>query len=552
MFGDEGQAHDYKSLRLVTGMTADFSALGQTCVCFANGSGGRVVIGVEDHERAPHPSQRIPIDLLDRLRKRVGELTVNVQVFAEVMRHDNGGEYVVLSVPRALGVASTSDGRFYLRVGDACKPVLGDEVLRLADERPSTPWELMTSLGVPEAAADRDRVVALARALRASIRVKTSVKEKSDPELLAHYNLSAGQVLTNLGVLFVGTASDRARLGTAPVVQAVRYDERGTKVGKFLWDDHALAPDALIDAIWSELPDFKEAYELPAGMFRATLPAFEESVVREVLVNALVHRPYTHRGDIFLNLHPDRLEVVNPGRLPLGVTPRNVLHTSRRRNDALARLLHDLGRMEREGSGFDLMYERLLSTGRSAPTVRERDDSVAVSVPRRVVHPGVLRLLTEADQRFQLTQRERITLGILAQGEGLTAIELAAELALEDASSLRGWIARLCELKLVVTSGRTKGMRYLVPPELLRASGLDRRTTLAHAPPHRLKALIVEDVRRFPGSGRADIHRRIGEEVHERVVGRLLAELVEEGTIAPTGMRRWTRYRLTEGSSEKA
>jgi len=57
------------------------------------------------------------------------------------------------------------------------------------------------------------------------------------------------------------------------------------------------------------------------------VPAFDEVVVRELLVNALVHRPYAQRGDVFLNLHPDRLEVVNPGPLPLGVTPQNVLHT---------------------------------------------------------------------------------------------------------------------------------------------------------------------------------------------------------------------------------
>lgn len=35
-------------------------------------------------------------------------------------------------------------------------------------------------------------------------------------------------------------------------------------------------------------------------------------MVRELLVNALVHRPYTQQGDIYLNLYPERLEVVNP------------------------------------------------------------------------------------------------------------------------------------------------------------------------------------------------------------------------------------------------
>src|SRR5690606_13152295 len=70
---------------------------------------------------------------------------------------------------------------------------------------------------------------------------------------------------------------------------------------------------------------------------------------------------------IFLNLHPDQLQVVNPGLLPLGVTPQNVLHTTVRRNEHLARLFHDLKLMEREGSGFDKMFEVLLSQGRPVP-----------------------------------------------------------------------------------------------------------------------------------------------------------------------------------------
>jgi ATP-dependent DNA helicase RecG len=541
---DEGQSHDHKSLRAVTGPTADFAAIAQDCVCFANGGGGRLLIGIEDSLAAPPPAQRVPPGLLDRLRKRIGELSVNVQVFPELVSHENGGEYVVLTIPRAVGVASTSDGRFYLRVGDSCKPVVGDEILRLADERPSTPWELMVSLGVPEAHADATRVAGWAAAVRGSGRVKASVKEKSDSELLAHYHLALGKHLTNLGILIVGTATDRARLSTAPIVQAVRYDDRGEKIGKYAWDDHTRTPVELLDAVWRDVPDFREAYELPEGMFRTSLPAFDEIVVREVLVNALVHRPYTHRGDIFLNLHPDRLEVVNPGRLPLGVTPHNILHASRRRNDALARLFHDLGLMEREGSGFDLLYERLLATGRAAPTVREGEDSVWVTVPRRVLHPGVVRLLAEADQRYRLTQRERITLGLLAQNEGLSAADLVEGLALSDARELRGWVARLCELGLVEQSGRTRGTRYTVPPALLRASGLDRKTTLARLPPHRLRALVVEDLRRYPGSSRGDIHRRIGPEIHERTLGRALAELVLEGLVLATGETRWRRYQL--------
>ena len=543
---EERESHhlDRKSLRKVTGTTADFAELARDCVCFANGAGGSLLIGIEDNADAPPPAQHIEPPLLDRIRKRVGELTVNVQVLPELKRHDNGGEYIALTVPRAVGVASTSDGRYFLRVGDTCRPVVGDDVLRLANERPAVPWESMTSLAVARADVDAEKIKRFGSALRASDRVKSSVKEKDDDELLTHYGLATGAVLTNLGVLLVGRTSDRARLGTAPIVQAIKYDERGAKVAKWTWDDYQLSPVELIDAIWTELPDFRESYELPDGMLRTKVAAFDEAVVRELLVNALVHRPYTQRGDVFLNLHPDRLEVVNPGRLPLGVTPRNILHASRRRNDGLARVFHDLKLMEREGSGIDLLFERLLTSGRKVPTIREGTDSVHVTVPRRVVQPGVIRLLAEVDQRYAPTQRERITLALIAQTEGLAAAELAEQLELPGPSALRPWLGRLLEWDLVEQSGRTRATRYFVPPMLLRAAGLDALTTLKRVQPHRLRALILEDLERFPDSARSDIHRRVGPEIPERTFRRAVEGLVEAGQLVATGANRWRTYRV--------
>ena len=176
--------------------------------------------------------------------------------------------------------------------------------------------------------------------------MKASVKEKDDEELLDHYQLAQGQYLTHLGLLCIGKQQRRAQLATAPVIQFIKYDEHAQKANKLGWDDHTLNPMELIEAVWQDVPDFRERYGLPDNLYRQNLPAFDEIVVRELLVNALAHRPHTQRGDIFLNLHPDRLEVVNPGLLPLGVTPQNVLHTTVRRNEHLARLFHDLKLME--------------------------------------------------------------------------------------------------------------------------------------------------------------------------------------------------------------
>ncbi|MFT4102130.1 MAG: ATP-binding protein [Burkholderiaceae bacterium] len=540
----ESHKLDHKSLRLVTGVKADFGELAQSCVCFANAAGSMLLIGIEDGGDAPPSVQRVEPVLLDRIRKRVGELTVNVQVVPELKRHENGGEYIALTIPRATGIASTSDGRYFLRVGDTCRPIVGDDVMRLANERPAMPWEEMTSLRVPRANTDTAKVERLCEGLRASDRVKPSVKEKTDDELLAHYGLAKGDALTNLGILLVGGRDDRASLGSAPIVQAIKYDEHEVKIAKWSWDDRTQSPIELVDAIWSAVPDFRESYELPDGMLRTKVPAYDELVVRELLVNAFVHRPYTQRGDIYLNLHPDRLEVVNPGRLPIGVTPQNILHESRRRNDGLAHIFHDLKLMEREGSGIDLLFERLLATGRKAPTIYEGTDSVHVTIPRRVVQPGVIKLLVEADKRYQLTQRERITFSLVAQTESISTAELAEKLELADTNALRPWLGRLLDWGLVEQTGRTSATRYHVPPALLREAGLDALTTLTRVQPHRLRALILEDLERFPDSSKADIWRRVGPEIPERTFRRALEDLVTSDRIMASGATRARRFSL--------
>lgn len=543
----EGQLSDKKSLRTVTGKTADFTELAKDCVAFANAQGGRLLIGIEDKAVLPPAEQRIKPELLDILRKRINELTVNVVVLPSITRADNGGEYIELLIKRSPSVASTSDGRYYLRVGDTSQPVLGDEVLRLADERPGWSWETMDSR-VSSNEADGVKLGALVNAIRSSDRVKSSVKEKSADELLAHYGLAAGTTLTRLGVLLIGTAVQRRNLGTAPLVQAIKYDEMGQKINKWLWDDYLLSPIELVDAVWQEVPDFRESYEVAEGMFRRQVPAFDEKVIRELLVNALVHRAYTQRGDIFLNLHPDRLEIVNPGRLPIGVTPQNILHASRRRNEGLAAIFHDIGLMEKEGSGFDMLYDRLLSSGRPAPVPTEGTDWVKVTIKRRIMKPEVIRLVSDADSRYQLSQRERITLAALAQSEGLTARELATLLEVDTPEELTSWFGRLISLDLVQSTGRTKATRYFVDPALLRDSGIKLPTTLKRIEPHRLQELVREDLRRYPQSKIGEISGRIGPEVNRSQLKRMLAELVSLEAVVMEGERNGARYRLAEKS----
>ena len=68
----EDQHTDCKSLRGVSGRIADWDELARACVCFANGQGGRLLIGIEDGQSLPPAAQRVPPELLDRRRTCIG------------------------------------------------------------------------------------------------------------------------------------------------------------------------------------------------------------------------------------------------------------------------------------------------------------------------------------------------------------------------------------------------------------------------------------------------------------------------------------------------
>jgi ATP-dependent DNA helicase RecG len=126
----------------------------------------------------------------------------------------------------------------------------------------------------------------------------------------------------------------------------------------------------------------------------------------------------------------------------------------------------------------------------------------------------------------------------------LTAQELCGRLELENADSLKPWLGRLEGFRLVATRGRTKATRYFVPPNVLTALEVEPHTTLVRIEPHRLRALILEDVERYPDSAISKIHTRIGPEIPRSQVKRMLDELAAQKRVDATGLNRGRKYRI--------
>ena len=543
----ENSIYDKKSLRAIQGKKADFDEVAKDCVAFSNAEGGMIDFGIENDDQLPPEGQKVDAGLPVTVVNRISGLTQGVMVNVEVLTAENGGEFLRLHILRnPNAIAATSSGKIYLRVGDNSLPVSPEDIARLAEEKETIHWEdTLTSYLWTD--CDKEKLGTLLEKLRSSDRVSDFVKQKDDKELLDYFYMTDAESerMTNLGVLFIGKQTQRGRLMNSPIVQCIKYDELGEKVNKWLWDDYSKNPQEIIDEIWATIPEWKESTEINEGMYRRNIPAYSENVVRELLGNALAHRQYTMRGDVFVNIYTDRIEVTNPGRLPLGVTPQNILHTTKKRNEHLANLFFALHLMEREGSGYDMMYEVLLSQGKALPRVEEGEDSVTAIVERRILNKETIKIMQTAFQNFELKQKQIICLGLIAQNESMTASQLLAVLNIKNGDALRPWLKPLIDKGIVVSDNtHSKAQEYRVEPQLLKNSDYRGRTSLKRIENYRIKELIIEDLKIYQPCGLHDIHERIGEEIPYRKLQRQIQELIQVGKVKQTGVKRWAQYQL--------
>jgi len=177
---------------------------------------------------------------------------------------------------------------------------------------------------------------------------------------------------------------------------------------------------------------------------RADLWTYPVVAVREAVMNAIVHADYAQRGSpIRIALFDDRLEIENPGLLPLGLTIED-LHRgiSKLRNRTLGRVFQELKLIEQWGSGIQRMIAACLDRGFDAPVFEE------IGTHFRVTLSAVPRRAPSRDGR------DEVILSALAANpsSGLSTSQIAKSIRL-SVRAARTRLASLVERGLIVEIG---------------------------------------------------------------------------------------------------
>ncbi len=157
--------------------------------------------------------------------------------------------------------------------------------------------------------------------------------------------------------------------------------------------------------------------------------------LREILLNAVMHRDYSHySGYVAIAVFDDRIEIISYGRLPAGITVEQLSgqHESKPVNPLIAGAFHRTGAVEVWGRGTNRVIAVCKQHGIEPPKFEERQGFVAVTFKAQMVAGDVAG--TSADGTAQVTAQ--VTAEVAAQvaafcHEPQSAKAIMAELGLK-------------------------------------------------------------------------------------------------------------------------
>lgn len=177
---------------------------------------------------------------------------------------------------------------------------------------------------------------------------------------------------TQGGLLLFGKKRDE--LFPDPFIRLIRFEG----VTKSSAIDHLAIKSPLPIAIDEALAFIRRNTSMKAviqAMQRVDIPQYPHEAVREAVINAVLHADYsTMRSSIQVAIFDDRMEITNPGPLPLGLSLEIALSgVSQLRNRVLGRVFRELRLIEQWGSGLARIRDVCLQYGGSSPKFEELD-----------------------------------------------------------------------------------------------------------------------------------------------------------------------------------
>lgn len=422
---------------------------------FANGSGGYLLIGIEDDGTVSGVSK--PLKFEEKIFNVCSD-SIRPVVTPELWKYKIDGKdvfcfYISQGFSKPYAILQRGRERYYTRRGTRVQEAGRDELLRLFQTSGQIHYEATPLIKGGYNDLDFARAIDFFRynqINRIDIsgwqgdRVKRFLKNK---EILVEYQGKLHPTVA--GALLFGKKPSSLLGYPGITVTKFANTERDYNYVDFRLDkpimntfsEHGGKEESgLIDEALEKIKSIilEKSSATLKGAARVVDYPYPEESIREAIVNAVAHRDYTISGiDIRVDIYPDRLEVESPGKLPDTISLESIrLGAKYYRNQILVQYLKESGFMDLHSLGIPVKILKLCAeyTGRE-PDLTESENSFKVTLyPKRKAAIGKV--------------EERILRLLRESGEPMKTREISVALGLAKRTTIN-WINRLIDKNMV-------------------------------------------------------------------------------------------------------
>ncbi len=346
----EGFHLEYKE-----GISKDLSS---EIVAFANGRGGKILVGVTDTGKV----KGIPDK--NKIKSQIQDIARNCEPSIPVILSDYKN-VIIITIHEGKDKPYQCKSGFYTRIGPNSQKLNRDEIISFIHNEGHIRWEILPYSDFPS------KHIYEKNLLKKYIQ-KTGLSSTL-PDDLTLCNLHCaipdekGLQLTNAGYLFFGKLPELAMTNTG--ITCGLY--KGT-VKRHIIDRKDFQEDILTN-IENTMVFLKRVinirYELPYGeLQRKDIPEIPYDALREAIINAVTHRDYSVSGACtMVEVFDDRIEISNPGGLSPSLKPEEFGKKSVPRNQVIAEMMMRVGHIEKMGTGIKKMRDLCEEAGNPEP-----------------------------------------------------------------------------------------------------------------------------------------------------------------------------------------
>ena len=521
-----------------------YEEMARDVVAFANKKGGFIFIGIVDDTKEINTQFVYNDKKVFELIKQIQDRTFPSITLTPHKIRISGTNLLILEVPFSQQMHRTSKGEYLIRSNDGNRAIEPYEIATIQSEKGLIVFDQkIWNLNIKSKEKDKNGNIVpgwqeISRTRELFRRIQ---EEKPQSPYLKKDSFEFTETLglikeegentypTTAGVLFIGT--DRA-LKEFPYnqIKYIRYYEDGS-YAPFEYTGSLIE---IADACFMQLRSEIKLKEFHFGLFREYIEDYSEIVLRELLINAIVHRDYSRQQIIEIRKYPNYLEFESPGRFPDGVDETNFLRKTNPRNPAIMDVFREINYAEKAGSGFDKVFTALLSKGKNPPTPIQTENSILVRVDADVYSEKLAELSFTYKQIAgkDMDLEKLIVLNHIYTQRKQTFQQLE-KLPNINPYQLRKTLAELQDIDFIEATGKTSGLKYIIHKSKLVS--IDDKISYAKLKKQE-KAQHIEAIIRYLQTtdeiSNADARKLLNiSDTNSSYISRLFSEMIEKELI---------------------